>query len=580
MASPTPMQRTFPRRHSADGTTPPTDLRSVLDTIKRRDDARLTRQQALEQLTKYMNRASRSRSVSHIQQALHRLASAHANTTRYETPPSATDNTPWHGAALLEPAPSIPNAPDPSLPPKTGDSTGKIDRCVFDPLRRLVDRTTFGFTYDELLQAYERGWDGYIDWQLDYENIDDSELQNRLDTEFFTLNESNAKHIWRAYAKDDYLATEELIMATILRQATSKRQLYERMVDFWTDHFNIYLFKDNDDVFKPNDDRDVIRQHALGNFHDLLLASAKSPAMLTYLDGVYNFAWAPNQNYARELLELHTLGVDNFTQHDMLEVARCFTGWSINWNFQDVHYGEFKFQHYWHDYQVKHVLGYTIPAGNGVQDGEKVIDILCNSPRGAALTSKFLAKKLAVRFWGENPPQGLLDEIAQAYLDTNGDIKSMVRAALSQRWLTCAPPRYKRPYHLALSALRQVPTYINDYGHFFYILDVMGNAPFLWVPPNGYPESINYWAGNILPRWRFGFYLLQEQNEIDVDTSPFTKPNADLVIEAIDNYLFGNIMPRSIRDMLFDFLGDGPIGANKAIDAVGLAIASPAYQLY
>jgi len=493
---------------------------------------------------------------------------------RYDQAPDRGD---WPGSVFVDQPPNLPNPEAPDTPPTDGLAGSEVDGCTFDTLRRLVYRTTFGFSWAELDYAYTNGYDAYLEWQLDHESIDDSELQSRLDSEFATLDETPRRHVLRAW-NGNYDMTWELLNATFLRQATSKRQLYERMVEFWSDHFNIYLFKDGAEMFKPIDDREVIRPNAFGRFSDIVKASTRSPAMLTYLDGAFSFAWAPNENYARELMELHTLGVDNFTQQDVKQVARCFTGFTIDYNANNQTLGQFRFEPYWHDHGTKNVLGLKIPGGGGVTDGDRVIDILCHSPKGAALTSRFLANKLAVRFWGENPPAALVDEIAQAYIDTGGDIKSMLRVVLAERWLRCSKPRLKRPYHYALSAVRAAPSYITDFWALIYLSDTMGQTPFLWAPPNGYPDSSAYWAGHLLPRWRYPNSLFFEQNEVQFDLRPFIKQTADDVVAAINLYIFGGYMPRSLRLELLEYLGQPPFTNNRIRETLALAIASPAFQ--
>ncbi|MBN4052489.1 DUF1800 domain-containing protein [bacterium AH-315-K20] len=492
------------------------------------------------------------------------------------TLPAPTD---WPGSVFVEQPPELPNSPAPDVPPEPGPGGTKVDLCASDNIRRLVDRTTFGFSWEQLDYAYTNGYDAYLEWQLDPDSIDDSGLQARLDNEFETLNETPRRHVLRA-RNDNYDMTWELLNATILRQATSKRQLYERMVEFWSDHFNIYLFKDGAEMFKPIDDRDVIRANPLGKFSDIVKASAQSPAMLTYLDGAFSFAWAPNENYARELMELHTIGVDNFTQQDVREVARCFTGYTIDYDENSPTLGESRFQSSWHDHGTKNVLGRKIPQGGGESDADSVIDILCHSPVGAPHTARFLSKKLAVRFWGENPPTALVDELAQTYLNTDGDIKSMLRVVLAERWLGCSKPRLKRPYHYALSAVRALPSSITGYWALIYLTDVMGQMPFLWAPPNGYPDSSAFWAGHMLPRWRYPNSMFFEQGEVLFDFTPFNKQTTEEVVGAINIYLFGGYLPRSLRAELSDALGQPPFTNTRIRETLGLAISSPAFQQY
>ena len=529
-----------------------------------------------EMIRRVLDRGSKRVDVKTIQ----RLAGLHSSS---RAAPALASPWPkpegWHGSAFVDPPPGFENLPPRSTRSRKVFNGKELHPCTNDVLRRLVDRTTFGFSWEELDYAYTNGYEAYLEWQLDFEAIDDSELDARL-TEFVTLTESPRELMIRAWQNDDYSMIWELLFATVLRQATSKRQLYERVVEFLSDHLNIYLFKDGTEFLKVVDDREVIRKHAFGKFSDLLMASAKSPAMITYLDGAFNFAWAPNQNYAREIQELHTVGVDNFTQQDMLEVARCFTGWTINYDFESPTLGEFDFEPYWHDDGVKLVHGEQIGPNGGVTDGERVVEILCHGVHAGPLTARFLSRKMAVRFWGEDPPEALVDELAQTYFDTGGEIKAMLRVVLSERWLRCAKPRLKRPTHLALSMIRAIPSHMFAFWAPIYLMDLMGQVPYFWEGPDGYPESTAYWSGHILPRWRYGFSMLQEQVDVWFDYSPFLKSTPEEIVEAIDIYLFGGYMPRTERNELLEYLGEPPIDSTLILEAIGLAIASPAFQQY
>ena len=199
------------------------------------------------------------------------------------------------------------------------------------------------------------------------------------------------------FDEDDHRLIGALRQSAILRAVYSRRQLQERMVEFWSDHFNIYAFKGQGPQFKVVDDHETIRAHALGKFRDLLGASARSAAMLGYLDNTSNRKGVPNENYARELMELHTLGVHGgYTQRDVKEVARCLTGWTTE---KHWHRGRFLFDPDAHDNGAKQVLGLTIAPGGGVTDGERVLDMLAGHPS----TARHLARKLCVHFLGDAP---------------------------------------------------------------------------------------------------------------------------------------------------------------------------------
>ena len=234
----------------------------------------------------------------------------------------------------------------------------------------VLCRAAFGPRPGEVEQVARMGVDNWIDWQLHPEAIDDSALDAFLASRFPTLNKG-ALELFQGYQPGGDPGPRrvygELAVVALLRAAQSRRQLLEVMVEFWTDHFNIFQPDGQCKWLKTVDDREVIRKHALGKFGDLLTASAQSPAMLEYLDNRQNVKGVPNENYARELLELHTMGVDGpYEQADVLGVARCFTGWTYRVRGGDV---EFLFLPRQHDSEAKEVLGHTIPAGGGLRHG-------------------------------------------------------------------------------------------------------------------------------------------------------------------------------------------------------------------
>jgi len=441
--------------------------------------------------------------------------------------------------------------------------------------RNLVQRVTMGLTVEELERVRQLGIEGYVEYHLDYESIDDSELEAML-AGYTTL--SMEVHELLDQPPGGPLA--ELVFATILRAVYSRRQLFERAVTFWNDHFSIYIQKGATDVLKTVDDREVIRAHALGTFPDLLSASAHSPAMLYYLDNHTSVAGQPNENYARELLELHTLGADNgYSQTDVEEAARCFTGWTLHGYEAGADVGKFTFAPELHDDDFKRVLGEYIPPGGGIQDGEILLELLSAHEN----TAFRIACKLCHWFWGYHPPRGLVREVTDAYLTTGGDMRAMLRAVFTERWMQRARPKHKRPYHLIVSALRALGGSVtNPYG-LVIPLQSTGQIPFFWVPPDGYPDELDFWSGLPLPRWNFGASLLNnELPGVSVDLEVFLAgvQTAEGVIDRIDQRLFGGALPEVDRAGLLAYLEAGVLSWERAAETVGLAVAAPSYQWY
>jgi uncharacterized protein (DUF1800 family) len=319
----------------------------------------------------------------------------------------------------------------------------------------------------------------------------------------------------------------ELQQAKLLRALYGERQLQEVMTDFWFNHFNIYLNKDADQYLVTAYERDVIRAHALGKFKDLLVATAQSPAMLFYLDNWLSMgpkspaALAANkgkpgqsvpglnENYGREVMELHTLSVNGgYTQHDVTELARVLTGWTI----QPLEQGAaFQFDPKKHDPGDKIVLGQTIPE-NGINEGMQVLDMLAHHPN----TAKFIAKKLAMRFVADEPPPALVDRLAQKFLSTDGDIREVLRTLFKspEFWSAKAyRAKVKTPFEFIISSLRATGTDLNNPGPTAGILNKMGMPLYQMVPPTGYSMTASTWMNSeaLIDRMNYALALSNGQ---------------------------------------------------------------------
>jgi uncharacterized protein (DUF1800 family) len=461
--------------------------------------------------------------------------------------------------------------------------TGGLPTVPWTPLDAgdflALNRLTFGPRVEERARFSEIGLHAFIEEQLDFESINDLACDLQL-SNFKTLNmdaneiEGVTNQLFDGYDRER--PAIELRQATLLRQIYSKRQLHEVMVEFWSDHFNIFIEKEPLFYLKPVDDREVIRKHALGNFRDLVWASAHSPAMLVYLDNHVNEKSHPNENYARELMELHTLGVDGgYTQNDVMELARCLTGWTVKEHFW---LGEFTFNQDFHDEGVKNVLGLTIQP-NGEKEAEQVIEQLVSHPS----TARFIATKLTRRFIADEPPQVIVEKAAQTFLDTNGDIKSVLRVILLNG-LALAQPKYKRPANFITSALRLTNTETDGALASRDYLLRMGQLYFNLPTPDGYPDVSAPWQSNLMPRWQFAFELMRGEiagtknnlNQLlDVASTGILEHDVD----ALASLLLGAPLERFERDELIDSVSsaDATPEVTLQILAAGI-IASPAFQ--
>ncbi len=432
----------------------------------------------------------------------------------------------------------------------------------------------------------------------------------------------------------------QIVANRVLRAVYSERQLQEVMVDFWQNHFNVFAGKAAVRWYIPSYERDVLRKNALGNFKDLLVGTAQHPAMLFYLDNFESVApnaqpagnqragrqpdrlqnLTPqmrqrikerqgltdaqldqrikrvqtaqqnvqqrsrrglNENYARELMELHTMGVDSgYTQKDIVEVARAFTGWTIadprgyrraagsmiNGTEEqrlnrlqrqagipdDIESGQFYFNDRWHDKDAKTILGQKVNEG-GVKDGLKVIDILVKSPA----TAKFIARKLAVKFVSDNPSDALVGRVADAFSKSNGDIKTTLRAIFNDKEFF-APETYrakiKTPFELAVSAIRTIGADTNSSPAILAMLNKLGEVPYGYQAPTGYPDTAEDWVntGALLERLNFAVALASNQIPgTRVDLKRFAAPDKTAIMnKTIAAVLDDDVSPATKASLL------------------------------
>jgi uncharacterized protein (DUF1800 family) len=440
----------------------------------------------------------------------------------------------------------------------------------------LLNRTGFGPRPGDVDRVRAIGVDRYVDEQLHPERLADQAMAARL-ADLGTVRLSEHAIVTtielpqieaRRARKQDAAGADpnglppprdpmqqkanqlvaELAEQKILRAVYSERQLQEVLADFWFNHFNVDARKGRDRFLLTAYERDTIRPRVLGRFRDLLGATAKSPAMLFYLDNWMSAdpngphpemrparvvrgpfggrmmapAASPpqpkgqqarkglNENYARELMELHTLGVDGgYTQKDVTEVARAFTGWTIENPRQG---GGFTFNRRLHDPGQKVVLGHVIKAGGDESDGEQVLDLLATHPS----TARFIATKLARRFVSDTPPAALVDRAAKRFRDTDGDLREVTRAILTSPEFA-SPDVYaakvKSPFEFVASALRATGTDPADAKPLVHQLQQMGMPLYMCQPPTGYKDTADAWVNTGALVNRINFALTLAQND-------------------------------------------------------------------
>ena len=303
-----------------------------------------------------------------------------------------------------------------------------------------------------------------------------------------------------------------MLGARLVRAVHSKWQLREVMVDFWSNHFNVFARKGPVGALLPHYEREVIGRHALGRFSDLLLATAKSPAMLFYLDNWRSTAGRArrrggiNENYARELLELHTLGIDGgYTQEDVGQVARVFTGWTL----ESRHRPAFSFRGRWHDTGRKRVLGERV-RGEGIEQGEWLLLQLARRPE----TARLISRKLAARFVADDPPPELVERAARRFLASDGEIAELLRVILlSPEFADAENRKLKTPLRFATSALRATDGDADGDPIALHAIARLGEAPYFWRTPDGHPESAEHWVdpAAMLERMQLAFALAADR---------------------------------------------------------------------
>jgi len=462
-----------------------------------------------------------------------------------------------------------------------------------DSLEQVLDRyDALKLTNEEIVNTYPRAAqvlrmairDGVI--SKDSVKVDRKEYREAL----------QAYMLQKGYKKEQDLF-RQFVNQKVLRAAYSQNQLREVLTDFWFNHFNVSITKNDCAAFIPAYERDVIRPAALGNFSQLLLGTARSPAMSYYLDNFSSSAPLPegdldkvyarakvervemadqpkrsegdsgsrglgdaamqqnavaapvrvdeaparvdavpvqqrknrglNENYAREVMELHTLGVDGgYTQQDVTQAARVLTGWGVypmNENgkgiigrFSEdqlarrgfVHEGDFFFNANRHDKGEKKVLGQTFAAGGGYEEGVRLLEMLAHHPSTAA----FITRKIAVRFVSDDPPQSLLDKMAKTFRDTNGDIKQVLITMAEAPEFWCADvvrEKTKSPFELAIGAVRSLRGTIEQPYPLYTWVTRMGEKKYYYQAPTGFPDKGAYWinTGSLLNRMNFGLAL-------------------------------------------------------------------------
>jgi len=520
-----------------------------------------------------------------------------------------------------------------------------------EPLRKeqrvwhLLNRVTFGPRPGDVERVGRMGAKAFLEEQLHPERIDDSAIERKiagLPTLSMSAEElaenfpakNQAQQQAQARAQESGKGSEgsdsaremaamegpgamqepngprritlELAREQLWRAIYSQRQLEEVMVQFWMNHFNIFAGKGADRWLITSFERQAIRPHALGKFEDLLVETARSPAMLFYLDNWLSVApytttegsvYRPrpfaklqnrrglNENYARELMELHTLGVDGgYTQKDVREVARCFTGWTIN---RPLEGGSFFFNPRLHDFGEKVVLRQKIKPGGGEKDGLEVLHLLARH----SSTAHFISLKLCRRFVADEPPASVVNRAAKTFLKTKGDMRAVLLGIVtSPEFNSTAALRakVKSPFELVASSLRALDGQTDAGPPLLAAMVRMGEPLFYYQAPTGFPDRGSAWinSGTLLQRINFATLLAANRirgTQVDFEAvAPDSGPN-EVVKELSDRLVGGELSPETRLAVTKTVNGSGAPGmgapwAAAALKATAILVASPDFQ--
>lgn len=490
------------------------------------------------------------------------------------------------------PAVNIAAAGDPALPPAENVA---LNRMAFGPRPGDISAVrAMGGNDEERIAAY-------AEQQLNPGSIDDSQVDARLAALGLTTLGKSRAQLWTDHIAKEGIPWEERIrpvqetaVATFTRAVYSKRQLVEVLADFWHNHFNVYGW----DYWSAGNwvyyDRDVIRAHVFGNFRQMIGAVAQSAPMLYYLDNVSNTSAGPNENYARELFELHGLGAENYlgvastvgpngeyrhpaptnaagvpmlyVDEDIYSATQCFTGWRVH---EDT--GNFIFEDSVHAKYSKIVLAHVIPSGMGQQDGETVLDLIASHPG----TAHYICRKLCRRLIADTPPERIVQAAAEVFLaerNAPDQLRKVVRTILlAPEFRSTWGQKIKRPFDFVISLLRTTNADFAWSSGFDWMFDGMGQPIFGWRPPNGFPDMKENWSSTMpmLQRWRMTNWLInwwtyggdganKDDHRIDiVKQTPTSVTTANALVDFWMARILARDLPATERAPIVDFMAAG-----------------------
>ncbi len=553
-------------------------------------------------------------------------------------------------AVAAGPKPAL--AQDPGLPDETGGPAMRSEARAFvasvaaglagepalpTPEIIALNRMGFGPRPGDLAALLALGanseerLNAYIDQQLNPAAIDDSDCDARIAAQGFTTLGKSLTQLWKDHTIKEGIdwnerirPANETVQATFLRAIYSKRQLVEVLADFWHNHFNVYGWDSWSASTWVHYDRDVIRANQLGNFRKMLGAVAKSPAMLYYLDNVSNTSAGPNENWAREMFEIHTMGAENYlgvastvgpnneyrhpapvddngmpllyVDDDVYGTTQCFTGWRVN-----KETGAFVFEDTAHANYPKMVLARNMGNGGGQADGETVLDLVANHPG----TARAVCRSLCRRLIADEPPESIVLAAAavfHAQRNAPDQLKQVVRIILrSSEFRSAWGQKIKRPYEFTVSVLRATRADFAWSDSFRWRFENMAQMLFSWRPPDGYPDKKEAWSSTMpmLQRWRMCNYLTDgwtyggdgaNKDNLRINCRaqmPDSVNTSEAIVDFWAKRMLGYLLPAAERMPIVTFMaaGKNPQSELPAADiderlrfAVDLILMAPSFQ--
>jgi uncharacterized protein (DUF1800 family) len=435
----------------------------------------------------------------------------------------------------------------------------------------VLNRLAYGPRPGDIESVRAAGVDRYIDEQLANDAPEPAVAAFELG--FETIQYSPSEVVVRHQRDNGSRASIECVLddlrtCKLFRAVAASNQLREVLTDFWYNHFNVYAYAWEPSI--PAYERETIRPHVLGKFRDLLRAVAKSPAMMYFLDTFVSTAKGVNENYGRELLELHTVGVTaGYTQHDVYEASRCFTGWDFGGWHAPVY--SYRFAPDNHDENAKSIFGLALQRGGGESDGDRLIDFLAAHPK----TARFISWRLAQRFVSDDPPESVVEKASEAFLATDGDIRSVLATIFrsDEFWAaTTFRSKTKSPLEFVASAMRAVNASVKNGKAISTVLGNMGMPLFECKPPTGYSNRSTDWISAASTVHRFNFVLALATGAV---------PGTQVAIEKTTgaefaDRIFGIPLSRATLSVLDRVTAGGAVSREAKLSA--LLLASPEFQ--